>query len=307
MSAMMTGSRKALSLLLAAVMTAGNAAAVSAEENTEQILRNETLYAWDMSDESQLSTEEGTADMHVLTGSAEYDAENEKVRLNAASGAGVEVTLSEPVTAETAENIITVEFDANFGSISGQYFSYSITDPGGNDIVACRFTPYNSSSATEDGFLEIGGVPALTETEDKTVNKQLIDCISSNKGDGLGADTTHFENKIDLAGGTVTVNITSGGKAGSFTGSLEAGTYGGVSGFCASVTKMSTSRHTYLDNIMISQYQYVTPPSADELVHCVTAEADGDTTVVDTSKLVYGGHINAFRVTTAADCYNSMT
>ena len=125
---MMTGSRKALSLLLAAVMTAGNAAAVSAEESTEQILRNETLYAWDMSDESQISTEEGTADMPVLTGSAEYDAENEKVRLNAASGAGVEVTLSEPVTAETAENIITVEFDANFGSISGQYFSYSITD-----------------------------------------------------------------------------------------------------------------------------------------------------------------------------------
>lgn len=81
-----------------------------------------------MSDESQLSTEEGTADMPVLTGSAEYDAEKEKVRLNAASGAGVEVTLSEPVTAETAENIITVEFDANFGSISGQYFSYSITD-----------------------------------------------------------------------------------------------------------------------------------------------------------------------------------
>ena len=278
--------------------TASNAAEVA---DSEEILRETVLRCWDFMGEDQVASDDTAQDIPVLSGSAEYNAENENVRLNASGGAGLTVGLSEPVTAAAAENIITVAFDANFGSISGQYFSYSITDLDGNAVVECRFSPYNASDMSEDGYLKIGDVPALTATEDKTVNKQLVDCISKYNGDGLGAEVTHFENKIDLVGGTVTVNITSGNKSGSFSGGFDAGSFNNIAGLEASITKKDTSRHTYIDNIMISQYRYITPPPSDQLVHYVTAKADGDRTVVDTSKLVYGDNIVAFRVTTAAD------
>ncbi len=292
--------KKIMSLLLAAAAVF-QAAAVMAENETDSILRYQTLYSWDLSNESQVSEDPEARDIPVLSGSAEYNAEAENVRLNAADGAGLSLSLTDPVTAETAENDIELEFDAYFGKYPDQYFSYSITDSSGAELVDLSFTPYNSSKATVDGHLKIDGVPVIAADGDKSVNQQIVDCISAVNADGITAEPTHFRNEIDIVNGTVTVYITSGTKSGSFTGSFEPGDYSNVSGFSAAVTKSSTARYTYIDGLKISQYRYVIPPDDSELVHYITAEAEGDETIVDTSKMVYGEHIRSFLVTTARD------
>lgn len=284
--------------VFAADETASNT--IGETENTA-ILKNTILHLWDFSDEKQAAADSGAMDVPVLSGSAEYSAEHKNVRLTSESGAGLSVNLSEPAAAQSSENIINVEFDVNFGKINKQYFGYSITDNAGNKIIDCNFSPYNSSSAETDGYLKIGGVSVIEAADESSVNNQIVSCISAVNADGMTAETTHFRNEIDLAGGTATVYIAGGSSSGSFTGTFDTEVFSNIAGFETSLTKMSTSRYTYFDNLKISQYQYVTPPPDSELVHYVTAKAEGGTTVVDTSKMVYGGHITSFMVTTAKD------
>ncbi len=284
--------------VFAADETASNT--IGETENTA-ILKNTILHLWDFSDEKQAAADSEAMDVPVLSGSAEYSAEHKNVRLTSENGAGLSVDLSEPAAAQSSENIINVEFDVNFGKINKQYFGYSITDNAGNKIIDCNFSPYNSSSAETDGYLKIGGVSVIEAADESSVNNQIVSCISAVNADGMTAETTHFRNEIDLAGGTATVYIAGGSSSGSFTGTFDTEVFSNIAGFETSLTKMSTSRYTYFDNLKISQYQYVTPPPDSELVHYVTAKAEGGTTVVDTSKMVYGGHITSFMVTTAKD------
>ena len=159
--------------------------------------------------------------------------------------------------------------------------------------------PYNKSTAV--GYLKVDGVDIIEDTDDTNVNKQLINYISSAKGDGMTAVVTHFRNEINLADRSVTVYITSGSKLGTFMGSFDTSEYNSITGLNINITKNSTSRYTYIDNVKITQYQRVAPPDPSELVSDIITNADGDTTTVDTSKMVYGDTIKTFLVTTAKD------
>lgn len=270
----------------------------SVSADSEGILKNKVLYSWDFSSEEQTTSDSSLTDIPILNGSAEYSADNQNVKLNATSGGGMTVNLSTPVSYETNENIINVEFDANLGSIDKQYFTYEIKS-GESNLIECSFMPYNKSTAV--GYLKVGGVDIIEDTDDTNVNKQLINCISSAKADGMTADVTHFRNEINLADGSVTVYITSGSKSGTFTGSFDTSEYNNITGLNIDITKNSTSRYTYIDNIKISQYQRVAAPDPSELVYDIVTNSDGDITTVDTSKMVYGDTIKTFLVTTAKD------
>ena len=84
-------------------------------------------------------------------------------------------------------------------------------------------------------------------------------------------------------------------------GSFDTSEYNSITGLNINITKNSTSRYTYIDNVKITQYQRVAPPDPSELVSDIITNADGDTTTVDTSKMVYGDTIKTFLVTTAKD------
>ena len=99
---------------------------LSVSADSDGILKNKVLYSWDFSSEEQTTSDSSLTDIPILNGSAEYSADNQNVKLNATSGAGMTVNLSTPVSYETSENVINIEFDANLGSIDKQYFTYEI-------------------------------------------------------------------------------------------------------------------------------------------------------------------------------------
>ena len=202
--------KKFLNTLALIVMVIMLVSTLSVSADSNGILKNKVLYSWDFSSEEQTTSDSDLTDIPILNGSAEYCTENQNVRLNATSGAGMTVNLSTPVSYETSENVINIEFDANLGSIDKQYFTYEIKS-GESNLIECSFMPYNKSTAV--GYLKVGGVDIIEDTDDTNVNKQLINCISSAKGDGMTASVTHFRNEINLADGTVNVYITSGSKS----------------------------------------------------------------------------------------------
>lgn len=290
--------KKLLNTLVLILILIMPLSALSVLADSEGILKNKVLYSWDFSSEEQTTSDSSLTDIPILNGSAEYSADNQNIKLNATSGAGMTVNLSTPVSYETSENVINVEFDANLGSIDKQYFTYEIKS-GESNLIECSFMPYNKAGAT--GYLKVGGVDIIEDTDDANVNKQLINCISSAKADGMTAAVTHFRNEINLADGSVTVYITSGSKSGTFTGSFDTSEYNNITGLNFDITKNSTSRYTYIDNIKISQYQRIAAPDPSELVYDIVTKSDGDITTVDTSKMVYGDTIKTFLVTTAKD------
>ncbi len=267
------------------------------------ILKDIILYNWDFLSGNQTTLEESAVDLPILTGGAEYNQDNENIRLNAKSAAAkVLIKLSDTVVAENAENVIDVEFDMNFGSIDKQSFTYSINAENGEKIIDFRFEPYKD---TGTAYIRIGGDDVLTDITDdegnvtKTANRQIKDCISAKTGDGMGAETTHFKNEINFVSGTMKLYITSGNKAGEFIGDIDSNIYGDIYSLEFATSKSNSTRHSYIDNIKISQKQSVEPPKPEELVHSIVQNTDEDLTVVDTSKMVYGGHISSFLVTTA--------
>ncbi|MBQ6529905.1 MAG: hypothetical protein IJI39_03140 [Clostridia bacterium] len=276
--------KRIVSLLLMAVICLSQVITLAADNETT--LKNVTLYNWDFSAESQ------TTDNVLTLTNAEYVSDNQNIRLNAKTGAAsVSVNLETSLTADTADNIINIEFDMNFGKISGQTFRYSILS-GTGSAIECSFSPYSLSST---GSINIGTSAATSE------GAAFNECVTAYNGDGMSASATHFRNEINLEEGTATVYITGSSKTGIFTGSFDRETYTGISGMSVSMSKMDTSRFSYIDNIKFSQLQVIERPPLDELVQYVTADAEGDTTTVDTSKMVYGEHIEKFLVTTAKD------
>lgn len=194
--------KKLLSLFLVFVMCAAQMTAASADE---AILKNVVLHGFDFSGEEQTTTDEAVLNLPVLSGGAEYSADNENVRFNAKSSeARVSLNLENPVTAEDEEGIINVEFDMNFGSMSGQSIKYSIASANGEKIVDFCFEPYKD---TGTAYIKVGGNDVVFDVTDdegnitQTVNRQIKDCISSKTGDGMGAAVTHFQNEINLMSG----------------------------------------------------------------------------------------------------------
>ncbi len=294
--------KKMLSLFFIYVIASMRMTLVFAEET---VLKDIILYSWDFAAEQQITTDETAFDMPILSEGAEYNPDNENIRLNAkASAARLSVKLENAVTAENEENIINVEFDMKFGSIDKQSFTYIIASENGDKIVDFRFEPYKD---TGTAYIKIGGTDVLTDITDsegnviKTVNRQIKDCISAKTGDGMGAETTHFKNEINLASGMAKLYITSGSKSGEFIGSIDSGIYGDIFSLEMATSKSNSTRHSYIDNIKISQRRNVAAPKPEELVHSIIQPTDGEWTVVNTSKMVYGGHASAFLVTTASE------
>lgn len=289
--------KKSLSIFLAALICSAQITTVTAEDT---ILKNVVLHSFDFADETQTTSDASVMDKPVISGGAEYVSENGNVRFNAKSGTPtVVLNLSEAVTGESAENVISVEFDMNIGSFDGQSFTYSIAASNGEKLIDFRFEPYKS---TGTGYLRVAGTDLITAGE-KTVNQQLKDCIAydGNKQDGMNADTAHFKNEINFELGTVTVSFSSNSKNGSFESTFDNTAYTDIKSLSMAMSKANTSRYSYVDNIKISQMQNVDAPNPDELVASITQAADGDLTTVDTSKMVYGGYVSVFRVTTAKD------
>lgn len=289
--------KRLLSMFLTAVIFTAQMSIVFAEDT---ILKNVVLHSFDFAEETQITTDETLLDLPIISGGAEYVPENENIRFNAKSGAPtVLLNLSEAVTGEAEENVIIVEFDMNFGSYDGQSFTYFITSDSGEKLIDFRFEPYKSAGT---GYLKVAGTD-LIEAGEKTINQQLKDCIAydTNKQDGMNADTAHFKNEINFALGTVTVSFSSKSKNGNFEGAFDNTAYTDIKSLNMAMSKANTSRYSYIDNIKISQMKKVDAPNRDELVQYITQDADGDLTVADTSKMVYGGHVSAFLVTTAKD------
>lgn len=294
--------KKLLSLFLAMVICTMHTTAVFAEDT---ILKNMILHSWDFADAGQITTDEAALNLPILTVGGEYNADNENIRLNAKdSAAKIILNLENAVTAENDENVINVEFDANFGSITGQSFKYSIASVNGEKMIDFCFEPYKDAGTA---YIKIGGTDVISDITDddgnvtKTANRQIKDCVSAKTGDGMGAAVTHFQNEINLASGEAKVYITSGTKSGEFAGAFDSSVYGDISAFEMETSKSGSTRHSYVDNIKISQWQTLDAPKPEELVQYIIQDADGDLTVVDTSKMVYGGHISSFLVTTAKD------
>lgn len=291
--------KKILSLFLAAVCTLQMTGVFAGET----ILKNIVLHSWDFSNKTQITTDEQAVDQPILSGGSEYNPDNENIRLNAKSeSTKVLVNLEKALVYADDENIINIEFDMNFGSITGQSFMYSIASTGGDRLIDFRFEPYKDNGTA---YIKIGGNDVIADiinddgTVNTSINRQIKNCVTSNNGDGMAAEITHFRNEINLALGTATVYITSGKKYGDFAGVFNKDVCNNVASLDMSTTKSGSARHSYVDNIKISQWQNVEAPKPDELVHVIAQEADGDLTVVDTSKMVYGGHVSAFLVTTA--------
>lgn len=265
----------------------------NAEDGT--VLRSVTLQNFDFSSENQTTNDENAKDIPVLYGAAEYSEEYGNVRLNHKNGAsGIRLALSEPVTAQTNENTVTFEFDLNIGSGSGLYYTYSVSGSGGTPIAEMKFTPYSDSY--DGAYLRIGGKDVIAAAGE-TVNKQLKNCMSYATKDGMETEPTHFKHEINLAGGTASVTISSGSKSGTFTGTIGAEDIAVID---MSVNKVNHSRYIYADNIKLTQMRRIEPAPVDELVHRIIVPAEGVTTVVDTSKLVYGGHVSMMKVITSS-------
>lgn len=293
--------KKLYAAVLAAAVSASVIPAGAAAEGT--VLRETVLYSWDFASADQTSAEENEKDIPVLYGAAEYAEDTANIRLNHKNGAsGVKTELSVPVTAETSENIITVEFDLNIGSGSGLYYTYRIEGSGGEPVAELHFTPYSSSDTT--AYLRIGGNDVVFDETDgngdiiTTVNQQIKNCISSETSDGMNAAVTHIKNVIDLTEGSAEVTISSGTKSGTFTGEISAQD---IALLDMNVNKVNHSRYIYLDNIRISQLRNVERTPVEELVHRITAEADGELTQIDTSRLVYGDHVSMMSITTSSE------
>lgn len=296
--------KRIISVVVAVLMAVMNLQVFAQELESEFVtdIKNTVISAWDFSDSAQISGEVGKTDIPVISGGSEYNQENENICLNASSSAtGVNLNLSTSITAETIENVINVEFDMNFGSISGQSFSYSIDSTMGT-IIDFSFEPYKDSGT---GYIRIGGNDVVYDelngdgTVKTTVNRQIKNCVSSNTGDGMTASSTHFRNEINLVSGEATIYITSGNKSGTFKGTFEG--QNDVSSISMSTTKSGSSRHSYMDNLKISQYREKVMPDISELVYSVIQDSDGDVTQVDTSKIVYGDNITSLFVTTSKD------
>lgn len=290
--------KRVLSLFLVLVMLAAQLTAVSAED--DKVLKDVILYNFDFADSSQVTEDEGTQDLPVISGGAEYVEENGNIRFNAKSGApAVVLNLSDAIVGESDENTISVEFDMNFGSYSGQSFTYSVSTSDGGRLIDFCFEPYKSAGT---GYLRVGGKDLVVDGE-TTANQQLKNCISydANKSDGMNADTTHFKNEINFAAGSAVVSFSSKSKSGSFEAKFDTAVYTDIKALSMKMTKANTTRYSYTDNIKISQRQRVDAPKRDELVFHIIENAQGDVTVIDTSKMVYGGHVSEFSVTTAKD------
>lgn len=292
--------KRGLALFLAAIIGLTQISVVLAEET---ILKNIALHSWDFAGEEQVTADEAAVNLPILSGGAEYNADHQNIRLNAKSSAAkVFINLETPVTAETEENIINVEFDMNFGSIDKQTFTYSIFSSGGDKLIDFCFEPYKD---TGTAYIKIGGSDVIQDIVDdagnvtKTINRQIKDCISAKTGDGMGAEITHFRNEINLVTGKTVIYISSGAKADEFPGEFDNSIYRDISGLAMGTSKSNSTRHSYADNLKFTQWQRVDAPKPEELVHDIIQNAEGDETVVDTSKMVYGGHVSAFLVTTA--------
>lgn len=271
----------------------------------DTISKNIVIQSFDFSVGEQTTTDETALNLPILTGGAEYNADNENIRLNAKnSAAEMVLKLENAVAAENEENIINVDFDMNFGSITGQSFTYSIASSTGDKLIDFCFEPYKDAGTA---YIKIGGADVVSDITDdtgavsKTVNRQIKDCVSAKTGDGMGATVTHFQNEINLVSGTAKIYITSEKKSGEFSGEFDSELYGDIASLEMAVSKSNSTRHSYIDNIKISQQQKVEAPKPEELVQHIVQDAAEDLTVVDTSKMVYGGHISAFLVTTAKD------
>lgn len=79
-----------LALILMLIMPL-NILSVSAD--SEGILKNKVLYSWDFFSKEQSTTDSSLTDIPILNGSAEYSADNQNVKLNATSGAGMTVAV----------------------------------------------------------------------------------------------------------------------------------------------------------------------------------------------------------------------
>lgn len=294
--------KKFISAMLCTAFTVSAAPAVFAD-NSGTVLKDTAVIYCDLSNESQVTSDADAKDIPILTGSAEYAEESGNIRLKANSGAGIKLNLNEPLTTESSENVVTIEFDANFGKIDKQYFDYQITDSNGAEIIGLHFMPYNKSNAA--GYLRVDGNDIINDITDdsgsvtQNINSQLTACTNSVNGDGMTSTVTHFQNKINLYDGNAEITISSGSKSGTFTGSFDSAGISDIAGLDMSITKNTTSRYTYIDNIKVSQMRYTELPKPEELTYNVTVPAEGDITAVDTSKVVYGDHVSMLCVTTA--------
>lgn len=159
--------KRLLSMFLTAVIFTAQMSIVFAEDT---ILKNVVLRSFDFADETQITTDETLLDLPIISGGAEYVPENENIRFNAKSGAPtVLLNLSEAVTGEAEENVISVEFDMNFGSYDGQSFTYFIASGNGEKLIDFRFEPYKSAGT---GYLKVAGTD-LIEAGEKN-NKSAV-------------------------------------------------------------------------------------------------------------------------------------
>lgn len=141
------------------------------------------------------------------TGGVSYSADNQSIALN---GGSAVIELEEPLTSDVKDKVV-VEGDIAFSAISGKTSGYTIYDSEGNKIVDFAVEEYNSNPDKYNKF-EIGGQTVLS-------GKSIRECIDLNRNSPLNVNT-HFTNTIDFLTGEVSVNIVSGNKNSTFTGTL---------------------------------------------------------------------------------------
>ncbi len=252
-----------------------------------------SLYQWNFDTADQISYKEGINNIPVLSGDAQYSQSNRNIVFSALNTANskVSINLSAP-----AKELATVEFDMNVGKVNGQKISYTLSDEEGAPLVYCQLHP--QSGSTETDGLRIGGIQAAP-------NSKLCANIARVDSDGMSASTTHFKNEINFSTGEVIVTISSDSTdTGVYTGTLQNTNTKSIKSLQFTASKISINRPTYLDNISISQAKLPeviepSPPPAGGIDTTVIVPAAGDTTVVDTSDLIFSNNITSYLVTTS--------
>lgn len=280
--------------VISGMLTAAMLAAVVPAAAADHV--GEVIYSWTFDDTGSVTTEADAYDIPVVNDTAQVGSGY----VSLYSGHGASITLSDPVT--IGENdIVTVEADIAYAKESKEYTVFSVSSSEGtNDLVysnLCRYTD------TSENSLKLGGTEKLTLNDDGTYKRPSFPATSGNNADtddGWVHYTAVFDYNVQLM--TLTLSSSEGTTEYSSPLSYETD---------IAEIKLASShqigRACYADNVTITKAQSDIPYVPGEKVMSITAEADGDSTVIDTSSLYRDSHVSRFAVYTADDKGNKLS
>ena len=193
----------------------------------------ELPYTWDFS--ADQTSSEGV-NVPVVSGSASWDSGNQNIKFdaNTTESGGLSVDFDKPLKGN-----VDLSFNLNVGNLGQQYFTYTMTDSEGIELIYCQFEKYNGIAQ-----LRIGG-------ETVAVDGEITAAINAVTDDGMKAETTLFKNSVDFWSKTAEVTI--GDTV--FTGSIQPEAVGDVARFAAESTRSKTAgRSIYLDDLSLSYF-----------------------------------------------------